>query len=197
MLLMTQPGFKSTTWRRAFPALEVNEHSELPDNLSQHDIVWIISQIPKWQGLVKEAVNKHKKVIVLARHPSTDEFKESFAIGARGYLEALTHPDGLISASISVENGALWIPENLVNKIISGINPLIATSTTPNLSGLTNTEKKVAKKVALGESNREVASDLNIAERTVKSHLTAIYQKLNIRDRMHLMLYMQDHSIAS
>ena len=49
-------------------------------------------------------------------------------------------------------------------------------------------EKDVARAVAAGKSNKEVAKELDITERTVKAHLSAVFEKLHVRDRLQLVL---------
>ncbi len=191
MLLITQPEFTSTIWQTAFPNIELQDKSVIPNNLDNHQVVWIVSQIPEWQDLVVKATSAGKSVIVLSRQTSDSEFKFAFKAGARGYVEALSNPQILQTVYKSVKAGALWIPEDIVNKMIHSISPKIEFGHSPDLDALTATEKRVAEKVALGDSNSEVADELNVCERTIKSHLTSIYQKLNVRDRMHLMLFMQ------
>lgn len=56
------------------------------------------------------------------------------------------------------------------------------------LAELTPRENAVAKAVAAGQSNKEVARQLDITERTVKAHLSAVFTKLGVRDRLHLVL---------
>ncbi|MBK7686047.1 MAG: helix-turn-helix transcriptional regulator [Rhodocyclaceae bacterium] len=68
--------------------------------------------------------------------------------------------------------------------------------TTKSISGfanLTAREQQVACAVAGGASNKEVARTLNITERTIKAHVSAIFQKLGARDRLHLSLIMNGH----
>ena len=62
----------------------------------------------------------------------------------------------------------------------------------PELDSLTARELMVARLVAQGESNREIAEALEITERTVKAHLTAIFEKLQVRDRVQLALAMNN-----
>ncbi len=62
-----------------------------------------------------------------------------------------------------------------------------------DLSILTEREKEVTQAVITGASNKEIARQLDITERTVKAHLSAIFQKLDVRDRMHLMLVVRGH----
>ena len=61
-----------------------------------------------------------------------------------------------------------------------------------DLTQLTARELSVAEMVASGSNNREIASDLEITERTVKAHLTAIFEKLGVRDRVQLAIKVRD-----
>jgi DNA-binding NarL/FixJ family response regulator len=60
-----------------------------------------------------------------------------------------------------------------------------------SLDDLTKRERQVAKAVAEGLSNREIAARLNISERTVKARLTGVFQKLDVRDRVQLALLLR------
>jgi DNA-binding NarL/FixJ family response regulator len=72
---------------------------------------------------------------------------------------------------------------------------LPATSTPQaDLSLLTSREKAVAELVAAGKSNKEVARDLDITERTVKAHLGSAFEKLQVRDRLQLVLMFSNKS---
>lgn len=62
----------------------------------------------------------------------------------------------------------------------------------PELNELTSRELMVAEQVAHGASNREIAEALDITERTVKAHLSAIFEKLGVRDRVQLALAMNN-----
>lgn len=58
------------------------------------------------------------------------------------------------------------------------------------LAALTQREREVALCVARGESNKEIARKLDLAERTIKAHLTGIFEKLGVRDRLRLALLL-------
>ncbi len=61
------------------------------------------------------------------------------------------------------------------------------------LSSLTKREKQVVDEVIKGATNKQVAQVLNITERTVKEHMSSIFHKLKVRDRMQLMLAVKGH----
>jgi DNA-binding NarL/FixJ family response regulator len=60
------------------------------------------------------------------------------------------------------------------------------------LATLSSREHDVAKMIRDGENNKVIAKNLSISERTVKAHLTSIFKKLNVPDRLHLALYIKE-----
>ncbi|CAN8138784.1 HTH luxR-type domain-containing protein [uncultured Thiomicrorhabdus sp.] len=201
MQLITEKAFTTTLWESTFPKITVHLVENLPTS-TQHpildsksgEIIWVLCGVEHWQNLIQQAINSGAKVIALTRFAQIDEFKEAFAYGASGYLDALSTSETLQLALKTVQGGGVWLPSPIVNQLITTSANLIPQHQEPDLSELTPKEKEVAKTVATGESNREIALKLNISERTVKSHLTQIYNKLNLRDRMHLMLYIKGKS---
>lgn len=201
MQLITENAFTSTLWENSFPEITVHKVEELPKvgdaprlAIEDDKVIWVVCGIPHWQALIEQAVTAGAKVIALTRFAKIDEFKNAFAIGASGYLEALATPATLQLALQTVESGEVWLPSPILNQLIATGASLIPQQKEPDLSELTRKEKQVALEVATGESNREIALKMKISERTVKSHLTQIYNKLDLRDRMHLMLYIKGRS---
>jgi DNA-binding NarL/FixJ family response regulator len=81
----------------------------------------------------------------------------------------------------------------LVARFLAATTNLLQRSETAgrgDISMLSAREDQVAKAVAAGLSNKEVASRLNISERTVKAHLGAVFEKLEVRDRLQLVLFL-------
>ena len=88
--------------------------------------------------------------------------------------------------------GGLWIGEPLMQRLIGATSRIQAASREDGgeewSKNLTEREKEVASTLAKGASNKEIASALGITERTVKAHITAIFEKLQVRDRLQLSL---------
>ena len=85
----------------------------------------------------------------------------------------------------------LWVGESLLNRLLGGISNRIGNANSGGnelLAGLSPREREIALCVARGESNKEIARELNLAERTIKLHLTSIFEKLQVRDRLQLAL---------
>ena len=94
-----------------------------------------------------------------------------------------------------VESGEIWCGKDFIQSLIEQ-----NASTIPEqhwggevLDSLSDREHAVAILVAKGLSNKAIANDMAITERTVKAHLTAIYKKLSVKDRLALALLIQHH----
>ncbi|WP_245395170.1 response regulator transcription factor [methane-oxidizing endosymbiont of Gigantopelta aegis] len=121
--------------------------------------------------------------------------------GASGYFEQTQPPELLIKAISSIQSGEIWIHRKLVPQVIQSMiakakhdtNTHTLSPDTPiALSSLSKREIDVATRIATGQNNKQIAQNLNISERTVKAHLTSIFKKLNISDRLHLALLMNE-----
>ena len=100
-----------------------------------------------------------------------------------------------------VQAGGLWIGEALMQRLLVSTQAAMAripiaasamdesaSTSVDRLSVLSKRELEVARTVAGGSSNKEIARQLGITERTVKAHVGAVFQKLGVRDRLHLAL---------
>ena len=90
-------------------------------------------------------------------------------------------------------NGQSWFPPTLLSKAFD-----LARAAIPNvvhLEKLTKREREIALAVAEGKNNKLIADQYNITERTVKSHLTHIFKKLDIKDRVSLVVYIKQASM--
>lgn len=194
-LFLTDEAFTSPRWQAAFPDAEIHANTSLPPVADTDTLVWVLSASRNWLDLVSFYAQSGCKVIVLTRLETTDELRNALEAGARGYTEALANVATLQQVSLSVQQGAMWLPSALVSRMIGVLSDVLKQqqSEEADLSILTEREKEVAQAVVTGASNKEIARQLDITERTVKAHLSAIFQKLEVRDRMHLMLVMRGH----
>ena len=113
-----------------------------------------------------------------------------FAAGASGYCNALAIPELLRQVAVVVEQGGLWVGQDLMKRLFSALSagPGSTSDTTNTLHELSQRELQVAQAVARGSTNKEIARALGITERTVKAHLSAVFSKLDVRDRLQLSL---------
>jgi DNA-binding NarL/FixJ family response regulator len=95
--------------------------------------------------------------------------------------------------------GGLWIGESLMRRLLQGTAhiamPRPKSAPADWAALLTERERQVALAVAAGASNKEIARQLAITERTVKAHTSAIFGKLNVRDRLQLSLIVHGRQV--
>ena len=128
-------------------------------------------------------------VAILSPTPKYEEALRLLKLGAKAYGNRWMHPDNLTQMVDAVRQGQIWLPPDIINKLIT---TLPADSTPLNLTQeLSEREEEVVKLVALGKSNQEIADSLNITVRTVKAHLTSIFAKTGLRDRLALALHFK------
>jgi two-component system, NarL family, nitrate/nitrite response regulator NarL len=114
-----------------------------------------------------------------------------FLAGARGVCAIDARPVVLQQAVAAVMRGELWIRRAMVPKLMDSLaseNEALSTGATGRFAILTPREIEIARLIGQGASNKRIALQLAIAERTVKSHLTEIFRKTGADDRLKLAL---------
>ncbi len=114
---------------------------------------------------------------------------ELIQCGVSGYVLKDVRPDELITAIKKVANGESFIPAALTGKIFKELSRLTGGAKQPDPDMLTPRELEVLQEAAHGHSNKEIAEKLFISEKTVKNHLTNIFQKCNVSDRTSAVLH--------
>lgn len=112
-----------------------------------------------------------------------------FRAGIRGVCTTDVSREALLKIVAAVLAGELWIRRALVPKLLASVAAEAAnaaTGSTGKFAILTPREVEVTRLIAKGESNKHIARYLAITERTVKNHLTAIFRKIGVVDRVKL-----------
>jgi DNA-binding NarL/FixJ family response regulator len=123
-----------------------------------------------------------------------------FKAGARGFCRDDITPPLLTRAVNLMLEGEYWIPRKLITCMISELasedSPSPGRGNYDNalVNTLTPRELQVARMVHLGGNNKMIARELDISERTVKAHLSAIFRKLEIENRLNLALFFSEIS---
>lgn len=134
------------------------------------------------------------KIVILSRALSDETEWELFKAGVRGCCKKDIEPKQLDSVIVAIQQGELWIRRTLTCRLLDelGIIALeknqIKQAASDLLANLTRREHEIATLVGNGESNKQIAQRLAITERTVKAHLTEIFRKLDVADRLKLAL---------
>ncbi len=112
--------------------------------------------------------------------------------GAHGYCSRNTDPGLILKAIRLVRQGEIWVGRKVMLELIDELTALHAARAVEDetrLRRLTQRERQISGLIAIGASNKEIADRLSITERTVKAHLTNIFQKLQLSSRVHLAIH--------
>lgn len=114
--------------------------------------------------------------------------------GARGYFNQELPVDKLHNALQLILHGEVWVERHVISGLIDELThkPEISEQQRQALDTLSPKELEVAKLVSHGATNKMIARQMNITERTVKAHLTTIFQKMNLPDRLSLAIFFRD-----
>ncbi len=201
---VSAPGHLRERWGLAFPnARVVSRIAEVsvPDSAVSGSLWLDLSTIPAESRLasVAAACALGWPVVAMVGVPSEAEAFSLLKAGVQGYCHVKAAFEQLREIALVVEHGGLWMPPDLMLRLLAvstRVIPSVAPEV-PQLNDLTSRELMVAEQVAHGASNREIAEALEITERTVKAHLSAIFDKLGVRDRVQLALRMNNIPIYS
>jgi two-component system NarL family response regulator len=142
--------------------------------------------------------SRSTKILLLSDRPSESDGLLALKSGVKGYCGIVIKPLLLKKAVEKVHSGELWINRKLMARLIEEFARLSErpskrdsfTRQNSILSSLTRREAEVALLVADGARNKEISSRLAISEKTVKAHLTTIFGKLGVSDRLSLALLL-------
>ncbi|MFZ0392335.1 MAG: response regulator transcription factor [Terracidiphilus sp.] len=115
--------------------------------------------------------------------------------GARAYLDSDAGPDTIRQAIDVVVSGSIWAPRRLLSRLIDRLLGVPQTNAHGGGPQLTDREREVLKLIMLARSNREIAAQLGIEERTVKAHVARMKRKLGAESRVELTMQAINRSL--
>jgi DNA-binding NarL/FixJ family response regulator len=149
------------------------------------------AQCPAWDDKRWRSWCDQLTVVVASSEPNDAEGILAMEVGAAGYCHIYANPAILRQVIEVVCSGELWVGRSLLTRLLRGVSgklPPAPAARTHWRQQLTEREIEVAQLAAHGESNLVIAEQLGITERTVKAHLTTIFSKLGVTDRLQLAL---------
>ena len=139
------------------------------------------------------------RILVLTGLRDTDAHRQAVQFGAMGVVLKEHAPDVLIKAIEKVYAGEIWLDRPTMGRILREMSARDEKEVDPELSkidSLTQRERDVLALIAEGLKNRQIGERLFISETTVTHHLSSIYSKLGVSDRLELVIYAFAHKIA-
>ncbi|WP_102271978.1 response regulator [Cytobacillus massiliigabonensis] len=156
------------------------------------DIVLMDLEMPNMNGIEATRAIKQGcpdvKIMMLTSFSDQDHVIPAIEAGASGYQLKDIEPDELVRAIIHLKNGENQLHPKATSHLLSHLTAKSSEERKP-LEGLTKRELEVLKEIAKGKSNKEIAADLFITEKTVKTHVSNVLSKLELADRTQAALY--------
>ena len=136
-----------------------------------------------------KSLGTEAKVIALTSFTEDDKVFPAIQAGASSYLLKDVSPDNLVEAIRAVHRGEARLHPDIARKLMEQIAQQASPARESRLDDLTEREREVTNLVAKGCSNQEIANELVISEKTVKTHVSNILGKLQLEDRTQLAIY--------
>ncbi len=202
-LCLSDRGDQLLRWQESFPQGRIIEcYHQLDQYMTSSTMVWLHLDCLTQENLIRicnQIPISHPtcKLIAITFTPESRMALECLKLGISGYCHALSVPSFFRQVEQVVSTGGYWLGEDLMQQLIGTIDhhlkPTEMDVPKDPLEQLSSREQEVALQVCRGAANKEIAQNLFISERTVKAHLSSIFQKLEVRDRLQLVLHLQNH----
>jgi len=161
----------------------------------QPDIALLDTSLPEVDGLEVISIIKKKspgtKALMITHDRDEQAIIKAIRAGAKGYLSKNTSVSDLIKAIQVVFGGEFWVQRKLVTQFINGnfaADDEADDRQENRLASLTPREQDVLRSLVKGSTNKEIANELFISEKTVKSHLNQVFKKMNVSRRLEAIL---------
>ncbi len=190
------------SWQQAFADCQLMKEVPISQSSPTEQVMFWLHMNEDRQHWMQGAIQRIRKnysdakIVVLANAPDQAEALYALSLGAVGYSHAYATADALKEIKTVIEHGGLWLGNSLLQKLIEVSTKLTsshADHVDALLNQLTQREREVAVEAAKGLSNKEIARILDITERTVKAHLASIFERLKVKDRLHLALMLNQN----
>lgn len=180
-----KPKLSYTNWLEAQTIAELEQ--QLQEN-SDSDLLLLDLNIPGAHGFSTLIhVRNHFPqipVVVISAHEDHNTISKAMRYGASGFVPKSTPVDDIFSAIMTVLSGDVWLPELFQSNQTDNENCDIAS----RVASLTQQQYRILLMFAQGLLNKQIAYDLHVSEATIKAHATAIFRKLDVRNRTQAVI---------
>jgi DNA-binding NarL/FixJ family response regulator len=165
----------------------------------QPDLVIMDVRLPDGSGIEAtreiRAENPEIRVIMLTSYPDEEAVFAAIVAGASGYLLKQTRGRDLIAALEAVGRGESLLDPAVTEKVLERIRRIATGRYVDELAQMTAQERKILALVAEGQTNKEIAAQVFLSDKTVKNYVSSILAKLNLQRRAQAAAYVARHHL--
>ncbi len=166
----------------------------------QPDVLVLDLNMPgKVLETISEVARNHVKtrILVFTAVTGVDHATNVLEAGAHGYVLKGSSEDELVHAARAVHSGETFISPSFATKVIAGLRTASLRRATAVALRLSSREEQIMRLLLRGNTNREIAAALSISDKTVKHYMTVLMQRLNVRNRIEVVLAAQEMGIET
>jgi DNA-binding NarL/FixJ family response regulator len=161
------------------------------------DIVVMDVRLPDGSGIEAcreiRAERPETRVVMLTSYPDEEAVLSAIVAGASGYLLKQIRARDLVSALETVGRGESLLDPAVTEKVLERIRTIATGTFIDELAELTTQERKILMLVAEGKTNKEIASEVFLSDKTVKNYVSSILAKLNLERRAQAAAFVAKH----
>jgi DNA-binding NarL/FixJ family response regulator len=174
----------------------------MPELLADPSLEYLVVDLHASSGAlaVLEPIRRLRpnlRLIVIGPEGDEELVLSSIVAGARAYLDLMAGPEVVRQAVNVVTSGSIWAPRRLLSRLIDRLLNVSDSSLTNGEPQLTAREQQVLKLILLARSNREIAAELGIEERTVKAYVGRLLRKTGADNRIKLSMSALNRSLLT
>lgn len=191
------------TLQRLYPRAAIYEAGDMPEartrleERSEIELVLLDLHMPGSYGLAGLASLRNfyptVATVIISANERADTIRRALSFGAQGYIPKRATPDEIDAALSAVARGELWAPPTAAGEPAAERTALPAMA--KRLSRLTPQQHRVLELVAEGLLNKQIADRLDISERTIKAHVSAILEKLEVGNRTQAGIALRELAV--
>ena len=168
------------------------------------DILLLDLSMPRhsgWEALQElERLALRARTVVVAAAMDKDEVVEALRLGARGVVLKESASELLVDGIRAVMAGDYWVGDVGVSELVQAVRRIVShlgRAAQHRNFGLTEREMEIMAAVVGGYANKDIAQSFCLSERTIKNHLTNIFDKLGVSSRLELALFAVNHQLVT
>jgi DNA-binding NarL/FixJ family response regulator len=162
-------------------------------------VVLMDIRMPELDGLEATrrilAAEEDSRILILTTFDLDEYVYEALRAGASGFVLKDDPPEQLLAAIRTVAAGEALLSPSITKRVIEQFTRISRPAPPKELAELTERELEVFRLIARGRSNAEIGQELYISDTTVKTHITHIFQKLSLRDRVQAVVLAHEAGI--